>query len=277
MFTSKLLKKKWIFFTILTLAFTMVLLKACSLRVLASDFDDTFYYGDVKNSYTKIETSGKTVYTYPQGTLIFLFNLWDKQYLGICCPRTNLVNNGSNLWGLYRHISVYDNSGALTSFNVYDFYQMEGFNSDNFYTINGVEYIIRTMEMVSVIEGLPYFFVWSNRTDGPQRILESYITGAKNYMEGVTIGDINASIDTSNLEQLLATNNQLNETRNTNLSTITQDVSDIKNSGSGSGITPDLMALLKRYDVWLLIITFAVTLTLIRQILHQMTRNIRGI
>ena len=247
------------------------IIKYMSLNVHASEFNDTFYYGDVKSSYTKVDTSGRTVYTYPQGTLIFLFNLWDKQYLAICCPRYNLVQNGSNLWGLYRQVATYNNTGALTSYNLYDFYQMEGYSSDNFQTINGVEYIIRTMEMGTVIEGLPYFFVWSNRTEGPKMILESYIAGVMSYMEGVTIGDINATIDTTNLEQLL-------QNGNSNTSAILSDTTGILqkvNEGvSGSGLDPEDKQLLRRYDLWLYLIFFCVGLHMFRGVLRSITNRI---
>lgn len=268
----------WIVGVVTFMTLVICILKYTSLKVLANEFNDTFYYGDAKSSYTKIDTSGRTVYSYPQGTLIFLFNLWDKQYLGICCRRYNLVQNGSNLWGLYRKVAVYDNTGTLTSYNLYDFYQMEGYSSDNFYTINGVEYVIRTMEMSTPIEGLPYFFVWSNRTEGPRMILESYISGVKSYMEGVTIGEINASIDTSNIEQLITDSNIIAQNTSTNIATITQDVGELKNgSGSGSGLNEEEKKLLVRYDLWLVLIFFCVGLHMVRGIIRSIGNRIRKV
>lgn len=269
----RLTQKRKLILDLMIIMLMIIILKVCSISVMASD-NIVNFYGDVSNSYRQYNSSGYKVYTYPVGTIIFVFDLWNEQYIAICCPVNELVNDGSNKWGLYRQIASFDNSGKLTN-NLYgQFFQMEGYSSDNYYTYDGVEYIIRTMTITEYLEGLPYFFVWSNRTDGPQQILKQVLDGYKKYTSEVNIENVNASIDTSAIEQLVSDNNIIASSTDTTVKAIETSL----NSGfvGGEGLSDEDRNLFKRFDTWLIIIMFAVCVSMFRQVLHQVGRNIRG-
>lgn len=248
-------------------------IKFVSVKAFAVDLNDTFYYGEAYNSYTKIESNSRTVYTYPQGTILCVMTVFDIQYLMIACPSYNLVNDGNNKWGLYRNIAVFDNNGVLISFDKSNFFQMEGFQSDVFYTYKGVEYIIRTMEMTAFLDGIPYFFTWSNRTEGSKMILAGYIDGIENYMGGVNIE--NVSIDTSNLEQLVTDSNTIAEITGSAVTSIKDSLS----SGvvGGSGLTDEDRSIFKDMRLYVILIFFCIGIGYFRNSIHQIGRNIRGI
>lgn len=267
----KCVLQKWFFYTIILLFAVIMSLKGFSLKVFANEFNDTFYFGNIINSYKQINSSGYKIYCYPAGTIIFKFDFNNEQYIAICSDRYNIVNNGSGLWGLYRQISTYDNNDNLTGFQTCQFFQMEGYSSDNIVTIDGIDYIIRTMTITDYLDGLPYFYVWSNRIEGPKMILEGIIKGFNNYSSGVNIDNVNATIDTSTIESLIQDNN-------TNVATITQDVSELKNSGvGGSGLTDEDRDLFKHMDLFIVLIFFSSGLLLFRQVIHQLGRNVRGV
>lgn len=268
----------WIVGVVTFMTLVICILKYTSMKVYANEFNDTFYYGNIINSYKQINSSGYKIYAYPAGTIIFKFDFNNEQYVAICSDRYNIVNNGSGLWGIYRQITTFDNNDNMIGFQTCQFFQMEGYSSDNIVSIDGRDYIIRTMTITEYLEGLPYYYVWSNRMEGPKMILEGIIKGFKNYSSGVNIENVNASIDTSGLEQLVSDSNTIAQNTSTNIATITQDVGDIKNgSGSGSGLNEEEKKLLVRYDLWLVLIFFCVGLHMVRGIIRSIGNRIRKV
>lgn len=271
-------KRKWFFYVLVILFTIIIIMKYLSLKVYANEFSDTYYYGNIVNSYKQYNNEGYRVYTYPQGTIIFKFDLWDTQYIAICSNRNNIVNNGSNKWGLYRQVTYFNYNNVMTS-NLYgQFFQMEGYDSDNFYTIDNVQYVIRTMTITEYIEGLPYFFVWSNRTEGPRQILEGILKGYKEYTNGVNIENINTTIDTSNIESLITDSNNINQSIDETNKTIALDIADIKSgSGSGSGLTESDRNIFSDIRMYIIMIFMVVALMMTRIILKNIYSNVRGV
>lgn len=90
---------------------------------------------------------------------------------------------------------------------------------------------------------------------------------------GELIADV--TVDTSNIEQLIQTSNNINSSTDT-------AVKDIQNSlssgviGSGNGFTDEDRNIFKDVRLYIVLIFFCVGLTMFRTVIHQVGRNIRG-
>lgn len=258
----RILKQKWVLNTLLILAFTMCILKVCSLRVMASVRSDLQYYGDYNNTYIQ--------YSYKNG-------VWDIVHFNLMSPVSafvwvNLSNNSS-----YQVICCED---SISSF----YRERRAENGSISHTYNsfenvGVNFDGRTFSFnFGALHNTSGLNIYS---DSPIIMARSVYDAIDIYFDGVDqwysdqkAGDVNATIDTSNLEQLLSTSNQLGETRNTNLATITQDVGDIKNNGSGgSGLTEEDRNTLLKMVTLLTLIFYSVGLTLFRGVLRGWRRT----
>lgn len=198
---------KYLFLAVfLSFGLSLTFIGAC---VKAVDFGDFYYYGPVINSYSQYNGSGKKTYMYPEGVFCFQMKLFDKQYICIACPWNMLVNDGSNVWGLYRQYTQFDLSGSYVSSVNNNFFQMEGYASDLIVSVDGVDFIVRSMEITDNIVDCPYFMAYTNRSDGAKSALLGYVNGVKSFTFGGEING-NISVDLSNIEQSLETLEQSN-------------------------------------------------------------------
>lgn len=252
--------------------------KLFAIKVFAStQVPDTFkIYDDNHSSYTQIGNNGSITEVYfPYYVYCYFACFSDGNYIVTFCPDFVLVDNG-NVKGVDRSKVFKNNSGLITGIENPTFYQMTGYTSSVTFTyIDGTVYQCRSMKvsdlikdcaMVSIngtfnVDFLPHVSV---------SVLESFVHGHT----GANIENANINFDTTDIEKLITDSNTINS--NTQIL-----VSDIKNeiiSGSSSqiGLVEEDRALLKRYDIWLVMIAFASVLALIRNSLHQMSRNVRG-
>lgn len=254
---------------IAVLFFLIVTLKTCQIAFASESLSG--YYGDICNSYRNISTTNVTEYILPEGFYCFSVDVNGSYYLCIGFQPYML-----DALSVYRNRIVYDFSGNILSILPSDNVQLL-YGSNVSVTVDGVQYSIRNMVITGgIITECPYFktnsiYASGNVTD--PRVLavstafKEYYYGVKAYRSGSQIGDINANvnIDTSQLESLVSDGN-----------VITQDINDKIDSLNIDFDTSGIISYLHRSDIWLLVIMFAVVLTLFRTVIHQMGRNVRG-
>lgn len=236
-----------------------------------AELGDTSY-----NSYTLLYDDGKSVDNiFPYYTVCGYACFNNGNYLIVMCPEYIMISNG-DVKGVDRIKINKDSSGMITSVERPSFYQLTGYTSSNTIEIDNVIYQIRSMKIGDgTVVGCPMSsydgdfdinYVWG--------IGISMLSGIKQARQGVILSNANISVDTTNIEQLIASGNSIAE----NTSSSTKVIENYLTSFSSSevGFNDNDRETMKRYDIWLVIIAFAVVLTLSRNVLHQMSSNIRG-
>lgn len=302
----KCVLQKWFFYTIILLFAVIMSLKGFSLKVFASD-NIVNYYGERPdhyegwywNNYYGYWQSGDPALTVgcilKYRGLNLASNWGEDQYLIGYKPYNDVFNNGSVITSyVYMRFSTTLDMSLNTNTS-YPYFSWNEYNSvesgtwHDIINVDGIDYVYFIRQMKTIFNDGNTFIVTYPRSY-PAYELENYNNiqilgnnelvgnvirwyekGIKAYESGVNIENVNASIDTSNIESLIQDNN-------TNVATITQDVGEIKNSGiGGSGLTDEDRDLFKHMDLFIVLIFFSSGLLLFRQVIHQLGRNVRGV
>lgn len=273
----KLIKDGFLFKIILFVMIVSILLKSISIVSFAADIPFVFELGDNSyNSYTLVFGDGSTrdvIFPYYVVCSYAVFS--DGNYIIIMCPYDMLVTNG-DLKGIDRTQIHKNSNGTVSRIEYPSFYQLTGYSSSNSVNVDNTVYQIRSMKIDSgVVIGCPMLSYDSNyMTEATWGIGVSILTGIKQARQGVTLDNANINVDTSNIEQLIASGNSINQVTNENVSSIKETL--VSNSSSQIIFGDEEKNLMRSYKEWLILIGFCVALLLSRTVLHQMGRNIRG-
>lgn len=266
---------KLFFITVFIISFVF---RFFTVKAFAStQVPDTFkIYNDDHSSYTLIGSNGAiTEVFFPYYVYCFFACFSDGNYIVTFCPDFVLVDNG-NIKGVDRSRVFKDNSGVITGIEKPTFYQMTGYTSSVTFTyIDGTVYQCRAMKVSDLVKDCAFVSVNGlYSADFLPHVSASVLDCFVHGHSGVTLENANINIDTSTIEQLIQNNNTIAS----NTETITSDIKNHLISGSSSsvGLLEEDRELLKRYDIWLILIVFAIVLTFMRNVIHQIGRNIRG-
>lgn len=303
----------WIVGVVTFMTLVICILKYTSLKVFASD-NIVNYYGERADHYEGWYWNNFYGYWQsgdPSLTLgcilknrgLNLASNWGEDQYLIGYKRYNDVFNNGSVISSYvymRFSTSFDMS--LNSNTTYPYFTWDEYNSvssgtwHDIINVDGIDYVYFIRQMKTIFNDGNTFIITYPRSfpayelenynniqvlgnnELVSKVIRWYEKGIKAYESGVNIENVNASIDTSTLEQLVTDSNTIAQNTSTNIATITQDVGDIKNgNGSGSGLNEEEKKLLVRYDIWLVLIFFCVGLHMIRGIIRSIGNRIRKV